>query len=162
MAINSFDALRTLTQRVQAARTPAELSFLLCNETHALLACRQVALVSFAGPRARLAGHSGLADVEPDAPYAQWLTEVAAHLRPQLAKLPAEARVLAADAATLPAALRSAWADWLPEHLWAVGLAGPDGQVLAVLLLARPEPWPAQLAPQSAEAVLGVSSFSVQ
>lgn len=151
---SAFELLRVLTQRVQAARTPAELSFLLCNETHALVRCRQVALVSFAGLRARLAGHSGLADVEPDAPYAQWLTEVAAHLRPQLAAQPAESRVLAVDAAGLPAALAQAWMDWLPEHLWALGLAGPDGEVLAVLLLARPEPWPAQVAPGSAESVL--------
>ena len=137
-------AFHALAAKVHAAATAADLSFIFCNETHALAPYRQAALVGFFGARrTRLAGHSGLADVDANSPYALWLADVANHLRPQLDALPAAARVMAVGPALLPPALAAAWADWLPDHVWVLSLAGPDGRSRAALFLGRDTPWPA-------------------
>lgn len=70
MADLSFHALAA---KVQAAARPADLAFVICNETLSLVPFRQAALIAYFGRRrTRLAGHSGLADVEADSPYALW------------------------------------------------------------------------------------------
>ncbi|MGA0571375.1 efflux RND transporter periplasmic adaptor subunit [Variovorax sp. VNK109] len=149
------DLFQTLVAKIHAARTAAELSFVLCNDTLALVPYQQAALVSFTGAaRARLVGHSGLADVDADSPYALWLAQVARHLQSALAALPDSARVMGVSASTLPPSLAAAWADWLPAHALALGLSGPDGELRAVLLLARAEPWPGEIAPGSPESWL--------
>lgn len=138
-------AFHALAAKVRAAGRAADLAFVICNETHALADYRQAALVGYFGARrTRLVGHSGLADVEADSPYALWLAELADHLRPQLDALPAAARVLSLAPSMLPAALAASWADWLPDHVWVLPLAGPDGQTRAVLFLARENAWPAE------------------
>ena len=148
-------AFHALAAKVRAARRAADLAFVICNETHALADYRQAALVGYFGARrTRLVGHSGLADVEADSPYALWLAEVADHLRPQLEALPAAAPVLALSPAMLPAALAALWADWLPDHVWALPLAGPDGRVRAVVFLAREAPWPAEFDARAPEYLL--------
>jgi hypothetical protein len=140
-------AFHLITAKVHAAGTAAELGFLFCNETRTLVPYRQAALVTLAAPPRRgvLAAHSGLADVEADAPYARWLADVANHLGAQLQALPAQARVMALGPALLPPALAESWSEWMPEHVWVLGLAGPDGRVGAALFLAREEPWPTEL-----------------
>ncbi|WP_028998773.1 efflux RND transporter periplasmic adaptor subunit [Azohydromonas australica] len=140
-------AFHGLTAKVHAAGTAAELGFLFCNETRALVSYRQAALVTLPAPprRSALAAHSGLADVEADTPYGRWLGAVTEHLRAQLQELPAGARVLALTPSLLPPALAEPWAEWMPEHVWVLGLAGPDGRVRAALFLAREEPWPTEL-----------------
>jgi biotin carboxyl carrier protein len=144
-----------LAERARNAPTPQALGFLICNATDALVAYRQAALLSF-DPlgRARLHTHSGLASVEADAPYALWLADLANHLKPALAKAPA-GTPLPVDPASLPPSLAEAWHHWLPAHLWAMGVTGPDGQLRAVLLLAREDAFPAQTDADSPAAWLG-------
>jgi hypothetical protein len=145
-----------LVAKVHAAGTAAELGFVFCNETRALVPYRQAALVALGAPprRAALAAHSGLADVEADAPYARWLAAVAEHLRSQLQELPAGARVLALAPSLLPPGLAEPWGEWLPEAVWVLGLAGPDARVRAALFLAREEPWPAEFGGDAPEYLL--------
>lgn len=136
-------AFHALAAKVHAASSAADLAFIFCNETHALAAYRQAALVGFFGARrTRLAGHSGLADIDANSPYALWLADVANHVRKDLDALPAAARVLALSASMLPPALAAQWDEWLPDHVWVLSLAGPDGRARAALFLARDEPWP--------------------
>jgi hypothetical protein len=138
----SADLHLALVERARAATTLQALGFLACNATDTLLPYRQAALLGF-DPlgRARLTAHSGLASVEADAPYALWLADLVNHLKPALAGI-APGVPLAVDPAALPPTLAEGWHQWLPAHLWAMGLAGPDGRLRAVLLLARDEPWP--------------------
>lgn len=144
-----------LAAKVHGARRAADLAFIACNETHALVPYRQAALIGFFGRRrTRLAGHSGLADVETDSPYALWLAELADHLRPRLGQLPAQARVLPLAREQLPPTLAAGWAEWLPEHVWLLPLTDPEGAVHAVLLLAREQPWPTEFDPRSPEYLL--------
>lgn len=134
-----------LAAKVHAARSAADLAFIFCNETHALASYRQAALVGFFGARrTRLAAHSGLADIDANSPYALWLADVANHLRKQLDALPASAPVLAVSPAMLPSALAAQWADWMPDHVWVMSLAGPDGPARAALFLGRETPWPVE------------------
>lgn len=136
-------AFHTVVAKVHAAATAAELAFTLCNETQAIADYRQAALVGFFGARrTRLVAHSGLAEVDSNSPYALWLADVANHIRARLDALPADARVLSVSKSMLPKALAASWNDWLPDHVWALSLAGPDAVVQAVLLLAREAPWP--------------------
>lgn len=138
-------AFHALAAKVHAAASAADLGFIFCNETHALAPYRQAALVGFFGARrTQLAGHSGLADIDANAPYALWLADVANHVRKQLDALPAGARVLALSPAMLPPALSAQWADWMPDHVWVMSLAGPDGKARAALFLGRETPWPAE------------------
>ncbi|MEB0057276.1 efflux RND transporter periplasmic adaptor subunit [Variovorax sp. LG9.2] len=138
-------AFHALAAKVHAAPSAADLAFIFCNETHALASYRQAALVGFFGARrTRLAAHSGLADIDANSPYALWLADVANHVRKQLDGLPASARVLALSPAMLPSALAAQWADWMPDHVWVMSLAGPDGRARAALLLGRETPWPAE------------------
>lgn len=138
-------AFHALAAKVRAAQRPADLAFLICNETHALAPYRQAALVGFFGARrTRLVAHSGLADVESDSPYALWLASVADHLKARLDELPAAARVLALSPGMLPPALAASWADWLPDQVWVLPMADPDGRARAALFLAREAPWPTE------------------
>ncbi|MEJ8845106.1 efflux RND transporter periplasmic adaptor subunit [Variovorax rhizosphaerae] len=142
------DLFPSLVAKAHVAKTLAELAFVICNDTLALVPYRQAALIDLRGATpARVVAHSGLADVDADAPYSQWLVQVVRHFRDALAALPPGARVLALSADALPMALGDAWGDWLPAHALALGLAGPDEKLCAVLLLARAEPWPTELRP---------------
>ncbi|GAA4325742.1 hypothetical protein GCM10023144_08390 [Pigmentiphaga soli] len=145
-------AFQRLAARVHAARTPAELSFIFCNETRALAEYRQAALVAYGERRrTRLAAHSGLADVDANSPYALWLADVVRHVRPRLDEGESPVKVMALAPAMLPAELAASWTDWLPAHVWLLSLAGPDGVSRAALLLARDTPWPTQLEPATPE-----------
>jgi biotin carboxyl carrier protein len=144
-----------ISGRARAAATPEALAFIACNDTLALIDYRQAALIAFdAFGRSRLIGHSGLAATEADAPYSLWLGELVAAIRPQLEALPESAPLLAVSAEQVPETLAATWNQWLPPHLWALPLRGPDHRTRAVLLLARDEPWPAAIAAGSAEGLL--------
>jgi multidrug efflux pump subunit AcrA (membrane-fusion protein) len=156
MAVDPAAAVHLqLASRIRAAGDLASLSFALCNELRALVEYRQAAIVSFGrAGRATLAAHSGLAAIDADTPFALWMAEAMAALRPALEQRPPDAGALLADASSLPQALAAAWADWLPPHALLFALRGPDGPVRAVLVLAREAPWPEQVLAGSAQSWL--------
>ena len=153
--------LLDLSHRARQARSEAELGFLLVNDTLPLAPYRQAAL--WRADRG-LQAMSGLVQPEANAPYAQWLKGVVAHLRAQesdkpktansgLAKEgmeaspsmgatpahPTAARTF--SSLDLPAPLAREWAEWWPVHgLW-LPLSGTAQPAEAALLLARDEPW---------------------
>ena len=148
-------AFHALAAKVRSAARPADLAFIVCNETHVLSPYRQAALVGFFGARrTRLVGHSGLSDIEADSPYALWLAEVADHLRLQLEALPATAGALALAPSMLPPALALSWTDWLPDHVWVLPLPDPEGRARACLFLARETPWPTEFDSNAPEYLL--------
>ena len=69
-------ALVQLEQRARLA-TPAELAFVIVNETHGLLAYRQAVLFDAGG---RVEAVSGVALPDADGPYLQWLARAFAAL----------------------------------------------------------------------------------
>lgn len=128
--------LLNLGQRARAARTPAELGFVIVNETLQLLPYQQAVLWRGDGS-GQVAALSGVPLVDRTVPYVQWLTALGRHLAG--AAQPAGPL----DTAQLPPALGEPWADWLPAHAvwqpWATD--GPPRPAPGGLLLAREQPW---------------------
>ena len=138
-SVDPLSALLDLAERARAARSEAELAFLLVNESTALTPYRQAALWWQAGGVRTL---SGLVQPELNAPYAQWVAALARHC----AERAAPSGPFALTAADLPADLASPWADWWPGCALWVPLPpapGADRDTVAAggLLLARDEPF---------------------
>ncbi len=116
-----LEALWALLRRAREAGSDRELGFILVNDTLSLAPYRQAALCLVGEGAYSL---SGVVQIEANAPYAQWLERLSAHL---LAHEPLPACLTAAD---LPPELAAQWADWWPMHaLW---LPGAGGGVLFV------------------------------
>lgn len=144
-----------LAARAEAATTSTELGFVACNETRLLVDYRQAALMSLSPGRGpRLVAHSGLADADPNTPYALWLSAVCRRIAGLCAEQPATARVLPLSPEMLGDELAAEWGEWLPAHVWVLPLAGPGNNVGALLFLARDEPWPTTLSSDGAEFAL--------
>jgi hypothetical protein len=109
-ASNPLFTLLELSRRVRQAGTPAELRFLLVNDSHALAAYRQAGFWLADGGLQAL---SGVVHPDANAPYAQWLSRVCAELSRSQTQ---PASVTAAD---LPQELAAEWSEWLPAcALW--------------------------------------------
>lgn len=120
--------LLTLLRRARETTDPAALQFIVANDTHLLAPYRQAALWRAQGGVVTL---SGVAQVERNVPYVQWLQP----LCQALDRRPAGP----VDPATLPAATADAWDEWWPAAaLW---LPFGEGASRGGLLLARDEDW---------------------
>lgn len=117
--------LLELGRQARQAETPAELQFLLVNDSHSLQPYRQAALWLADGVRAL----SGIVQIEANVPYVQWLQALCR----QLMHTP-EARVVTRSAVS--EAVAQDWGEWLPDQVLWVPL-GVDGGVL----FARDLPW---------------------
>src|SRR4051794_17943854 len=107
--------LLNLGRRARHAREASELAFMLVNETHVLAPYRQAALyLNDEGVRAL----SGVSAPEYNAPFVQWLQQVAHHLQDNL-KTNGPRTFTAAE---LPAGLSSSWSEWWPAHALMVPL----------------------------------------
>ncbi len=135
---NSARALVTLLQlgrRARDAKTPAELGFVMVNETLQLLHYRQAALWLNTG-LGGIAAVSGAPNPEANAPYIQWLGQVARNLN--RAKITNPMPLTSAD---LPEALAVDWANWLPEQALWLPLVSSTNEHSGGLLLARDAHW---------------------
>lgn len=102
-------SLLQLGRRARAAEGVAALGFVLVNESHQLFEYRQAAFWL----NGQIATVSGVPQVESNAPYVQWLSEVCKTLWQSGGSL---RTVTAAD---IPDALAECWAEWLPAcALW--------------------------------------------
>ncbi|OYY61480.1 MAG: secretion protein HylD [Burkholderiales bacterium 28-67-8] len=157
-------ALLELGRRARMAGSPAELRFLLVNDSLLLSPYRQSALWSASRGIETL---SGLVQPEVNAPYAQWLKALGQHLSQCHGAASSNVGFEAFTAADLPDELAREWAEWWPTHaLWlplapniasapaaTPALQTPSGEpaqtpstdsahvATAALLLARDEPW---------------------
>lgn len=129
---NSLVTLLQLARRARHAADASELAFMLVNETFVLSPYRQAAFwLRDTGVRAL----SGVSAVETNAPFVQWLKQLAKHLEARSERGPS---VLTAN--DVPEELRAQWTEWLPAYLlWLPLEAGQEMQ--GALLLAREETW---------------------
>ena len=128
---NALATLLQLARRARRASCASELSFILVNETFQLAPYRQAALLV----RGRVQALSGVSAPEQNAPFTQWLTQVARALEARCT-----AAALAFDSTTLPSAVGEAWSEWLPAHGLRLLLPGTGAEPVA-LILAREESW---------------------
>jgi multidrug efflux pump subunit AcrA (membrane-fusion protein) len=130
-------SLLDLTRRARAARSEAELGFLLVNDTMQLASYRQAGLWHAVGGIKAL---SGLVQPEANAPYAQWLRKICRHLaapnaaaRTQPAgagQAPGPGVVRAFGADDVPDALAREWAEWWPAQAAWIPLPPGDAPVV--------------------------------
>lgn len=124
--------LLELIRRARDAEDIAALRFIAVNDSHLLAPYRQAALW-FAGEGVQAL--SGVIQPERNAPYVQWLQDVARALQARPA-----GRVLAED---LPQSVSAAWGEWLPPYALWIPLSAPpaSGMPPGGLLFARDEAW---------------------
>lgn len=123
--------------RLRAAASAEEVEFLLVNDAYALLPYEQAFLWRpDALGRPQLCAASGLADTDPNAPFALWFARAAAHA----AAVDPQAPLRRLAEADFPAALDDG-AEWIPRHALVLALRAPDGQELGGLWLARQAPF---------------------
>jgi hypothetical protein len=117
---------------LQRCRSRRELQFALVNEVLPLLQYDQAVLAEpgIAGNLA-VTAVSGLAEVDLNAPFAQWFARLATWFATQPAKL-AE---FSPD--QLPPDLAESGADWIPAHTLVCKLTGPDGELAGLLCFSR-------------------------
>ena len=128
--IRELAGLLQLLRRAREAESAAQLGFIMVNETRQLLDYRQAALWH-EGPHGHVGALSGLVELDPTAPYLQWLDRLFSHLRQQDG---GPCRQL--GAADVPPALADEWATWLPAHALWLRLDGAGA-----LLLAHEQGW---------------------
>ncbi|HQD16183.1 MAG TPA: HlyD family efflux transporter periplasmic adaptor subunit [Ottowia sp.] len=129
--IDTGSHLLTLLHRARETTDTAALQFIVTNDTHLLAPYRQAALWRADGGVATL---SGVAQVERNVPYVQWLQPLCKALADQPAG--------PVDAASLPARLTADWDEWWPAHaLWLPFGDKSDRGGRGGLILARDEPW---------------------
>lgn len=130
--------LLDLAHQAREARSRDELVFLLLNDSRRLLHYRQ-AVLWFKG--AGLRGVSGVAEPDPNAPYALWMRRLCAYLHGSSG---GSAGVVVVDRRQLPEALATEWSEWLPgEALWLpVPGSAAGSPPIGGLLLALDEPSP--------------------
>lgn len=127
-------ALLQLGRRAREAASVAELGFVAVNETRNLLTYRQGAL--WLGSHGRdVAAVSGVAQLDPSAPYLQWLSRVFAAVGHD----PQPQRLCAGELAS--AIVGEEWGQWLPRDALVIPLAGHETGRLGALLLARDGVW---------------------
>ncbi|MGA1327344.1 MAG: efflux RND transporter periplasmic adaptor subunit [Rubrivivax sp.] len=124
----SLATLLDLGRRAREARSEAELSFLLVNDSLALTPYRQAALWWHGRGVATL---SGLVQADRNAPYVQWLDRLARTVTTtQPVEDAAAPRALVAN--DLPQAVAAEWPQWWPAHgLWVPLAGGPSDGIAA-------------------------------
>lgn len=135
----ALDALLNLDLRSVKAVNPADLAFIIVNETITLVPYRQAAffMVSADG-EFELATASGLVSVAEDSPYAIWISSFVKTF-PRM--LPKEAGCHKLDFSEAPEEFKDGWEEWLPEHLLIAQLFDQTGTQLGMVMYAREEPW---------------------
>jgi multidrug resistance efflux pump len=110
-----------------AATSAAEACFVAVNRLGAVMPYRLAVLLHPDPLRgARVGAVSHLAEVDDNAPFAQWLG--------RLVRLCGQEPVTVLTQASVPAELAGDWAEWLPEHAVLCRLASPSGAELGWIL----------------------------
>lgn len=129
-----LSTLLQLERRLRAGETPQEVAFRLVNETRSLV--DYASAVLWSAPGGRVVALSGLAAVDPDAPFVRWVARLV-----RLAALDRAAAPVPLDAATVDPRIGSAWADFWPAHALWIPLTAPASGPVGGLLLARDRPF---------------------
>ena len=136
---SQFDAVHNLALRSVKSVSPADLAFIIVNETITLAPYRQAAFFTVTPVGTfELATASGLVSVAEDSPYAIWLSGFVKYLSKIYTK---EAGCHKLDFSEAPEKYKDGWEEWLPEHLVIAKLIDQAGVLQGMVMYAREEPW---------------------
>lgn len=136
---SQFDAVHDLALRSVKSVSPADLAFIIVNETITLAPYRQAAFFTVTPVGTlELATASGLVSVAEDSPYAIWLSGFVKYLSKIHTK---EAGCHKLDFSEAPEEFKDGWEEWLPEHLVIAKLIDQAGVLQGMVMYAREEPW---------------------
>lgn len=128
-AVARLATLLHIERRARAAKTLAELEFVIANETHLIFSYRQAILLGHRRGGGETLRLSGVSEPDLNAPFPRWIREVLKYL---LATGDGKVRnIIQAD---LPDRIKAEWESWLPEVLVVVPLQhrGIDFGILAL------------------------------
>lgn len=126
-------ALLQLEREIRKAESLEALFFIAVNDSHRLIPFRQGALFLAKGrKKTSLRTISGVARVDPNAPYALWLSQLGRHLHAE-----AQGPLTLDDGADLPNALGAEWNKWTGGHGAYLPLTDSRGGRLGGLWLDR-------------------------
>jgi len=102
-----------INMRALDAQKPADLQFIICNETNQLVPYTQATFFEVIKQQTIvLRTLSGLVDVEQNAPFSIWLTQLSQEIDKST-----EYQII--NLSDVPTALKQDWQEWLPEStLW--------------------------------------------
>ena len=124
-------------RKLQACKSLRELAFVAVNDSLPVLHFDQAVIWQYdTRSSVVVEAVSGLAELAPEAPYAQWLTRVVAHF----VSAPGQP-VVSSPLADLPDALSEDGAEWVHDHLLHCALTTPDGATVGGLLFTRAQPF---------------------
>lgn len=124
-----------LSQRAIEAQKPAELKFIMVNQTNRLVPFEQGLYFDVApNGKAKLSTASGLMSTEKNAPFTVWVNRLIKTIG-----MPDDVTVMSINDA--PSDLIEDWDEWLPnETLW-VPLTDFDGHCIGLMVYARQAVW---------------------
>lgn len=132
--LHTLSVLQHLHSRAISATSPAELRFIIVNETVHLAPYRQAAFFDADGCNPRLQTASGLVSTEESSPYTVWINRFAR-------QFDASKPYQLFDFAQASAEHQESWEEWLPEHLLLIPLKNPANKTLGYALYAREQLW---------------------
>ena len=122
--METLASILQIEQDVRQAQSEHGVEFIAANDTWRILPYRQAALWRndpMGKPHVRTV--SGLADLEGDSPYRQWLENSIRHVAATLQ--PGKPILLRKE--DFPDEIRDGWPEWMQEVVVAVSLPSPDG-----------------------------------
>lgn len=122
-----------LLLRAMSAEKPADLQFIIANETIQLAHYRQAAFFDSINGKPILSTASGLVSVAENSPYSVWLN----HFAKTFSTNAGAQRIHFADVTSEHA---ESWQEWLPEHLLVIPLIHNE-KLYGHALYAREEAW---------------------
>jgi Biotin-lipoyl like/HlyD family secretion protein len=128
------EAYIQLVMRAMSAAKPADLQFIMINETMQLAPYRQAAFFDVSNPnKPLLATASGLVSITESSPYSVWLNRF-------IKTLPVSEQHHLVSLENVPETFKEDWQEWLPEHIIVFPLK-KNHQLLGINLFAREEAW---------------------
>jgi len=127
-----LSTLLQIQERAREAENIQELGFVAANETRALVSFRQAIVWN---ARKGVSTLSGVAILEKDAPYIQWLQKFLARF---CANLSETQGIKVSDLSKKDAA---GWAQWLPPEAIILPLETRNGKLLGAILFVREAAW---------------------
>ena len=126
-----------LNMRSIQADKPADLQFIIVNETLQLTHYRQAAFFNVrANGKPYLTTASGLVSVTENSPYSVWLNTIAKQFN--------QTQISVLSLKDVSVDLQEGWQEWLPEHVLTIPLKSKQNQPVGLVMYAREKAWSEQ------------------